>query len=313
MSERKWISDLKQATPVAEAARRTLNERLKVVHHYLDLALREPAQDMEYVHQLRVSTRRAGAALEIFEGCLSAKTYRRVRRRLRRLRRAAGAARDWDVFLLTLAARARRANRSSPGTDFLKGYALGQRHTAQQSLEAAGEEIAADFDRFLEQTLEGVQEPAPRHAPQALLDLARPMLARLLDELDQAAQQDLNNYDHLHQVRILGKRLRYAMEVFVSCFPPLFKGTLYPAVVEMQEILGRANDSRVASQRLAALREQLQVAWPTDWKRFQADVEGLLRYHQRRLPQERRHFVAWWQRWRGSEARAIFGTLVKSP
>jgi CHAD domain-containing protein len=312
MAEGKWISDLTQATPVATAARHSLKVRLKVVHHYLDLALREPEKDVEHVHQLRVASRRAAAVLEIFKACFSAKAHRRAGRQLRRLRRAAGAARDWDVFLLTLADRSWRVQKSSGG-DFLMGYALGQRHAAQQSLEAAGADLASDFDSFLDETLEAVQEPAGHHAPQTLVDLARPMLAGLLKELDQAGQRDLHDYEHLHQVRIVGKRLRYAMEVFAGCFPPLFKDTLYPAVEEMQEILGRANDSQVASQRLMELRETVRATWPADWKRFHAGVEGLLRYHQRTLPQERRRFLAWWQRWHESEARAIFGTLVKTP
>jgi CHAD domain-containing protein len=157
-----------------------------------------------------------------------------------------------------------------------------------------------------------VQEPACRRAPETLAELARPMLAGLLSELDQAVQQDLKNYEHLHQVRIVGKRLRYAMEVFVSCFPPLVKDTLYPQVEEMQEILGRANDSQVASRRLAELRERVCTAWPAEWKRIQPGLEGLLRYHLRRVPQERRRFVSWWQRWRESEAQAIFRTLIIS-
>jgi CHAD domain-containing protein len=52
-----------------------------------------------------------------------------------------------------------------------------------------------------------------------------------------------------HRVRILGKRLRYAMEIFADCFPPEFNEQYYPTVEEMQEILGRANDSHVACER----------------------------------------------------------------
>ena len=43
-------------------------------------------------------------------------------------------------------------------------------------------------------------------------------------------------------MRILGKRLRYAMEMFADCFGPAFREELYPAVEQMQEILGRANE-----------------------------------------------------------------------
>src|SRR5690348_512201 len=102
MPDGKWISDLKADTPVAEAARHVLFVRLQVVKDYLPRAALEPDHDIEYVHQLRVGSRRADAALRIFRACLPAKAHRKARRRLRKLRRAAGAARDWDVFLADL-------------------------------------------------------------------------------------------------------------------------------------------------------------------------------------------------------------------
>src|SRR5581483_5712878 len=100
--------------------------------------------------------------------------------------------------------------------------------------------------------------PGPDHGARILLDLARPQLAGLVHELDRAAAGDLKDYAVLHQVRIAGKRLRYAMEVFGDCFPPMFRDELYPAVEEMQEVLGLANDSHVASGNLSELRERLR-------------------------------------------------------
>src|SRR2546429_359792 len=98
MANGKWIKGLKAQTPLAEAARRVLEVRLGVVRTRLLLAVREPDKDPEHVHQLRVGTRRAGAAVEIFEPCLRGKCYRRARKALKKLRRAAAAARDCDVF-----------------------------------------------------------------------------------------------------------------------------------------------------------------------------------------------------------------------
>src|SRR5690349_7794695 len=99
MADGKWITDLRADTPLPEAAQRVLAVRLEVVGHYLPRAVQEPDRDPEFVHQLRVGTRRADAALRIFRPCLPRKVYKKARRRLRELRRAAGAVRDWDVFL----------------------------------------------------------------------------------------------------------------------------------------------------------------------------------------------------------------------
>ena len=84
---------------------------------------------------------------------------------------------------------------------------------------------------------------------------------------------------------------------------------LYPRVEEMQEILGRANDSHVAEARLTDLRQHLRRGWPTEWKRVQSGVESLLRFHQRRLPQERKRFLHWWEEWRTTGAPTLSALL----
>src|SRR5262245_42951131 len=110
MAEGKWLQGLRPDMHQAHAAREVLTARLEVVRHYLPRARTESEQDSEHVHQLRVATRRADAALRIFRSCLAGRTYRAARGRLRAIRRAAGAARDWDVFLLALKERQREAS-----------------------------------------------------------------------------------------------------------------------------------------------------------------------------------------------------------
>jgi CHAD domain-containing protein len=309
MSDGKWIENLTGDMPVAEAARRVLAIRLGVVRDRLAPALHEAERDTEHIHQLRVGTRRARAALDIFADALPAKVHRKASKRLRRLRRAAGAARDWDVFLDMLSARAAGApERQRPGLDFLMGYASGQRTLAQQALHEAAAHPGLDAVRLVEDTVAAVRESDTGH----LIDLARPLLTQLVRDLEQAGAGDLHQYEHLHQVRILGKRLRYAMEIFEGCFAADFREEYYPAVEEMQEILGTANDSYVASRRLAAIREGLRASRPDLWKRCGPGLDALWRYHQRRLPQQRVKFAAWWQRWQESGAEAAFAHLLKS-
>jgi CHAD domain-containing protein len=309
MAGGKWIEDLHADTPLGDAARHVLTVRLEVVRDYLPKALHEPDKDPEHVHQLRVGTRRAGAALRIFKACLPDKAHKKARKRLRRVRRAAGEARDWDVFLMTLAGWPLRSEKQRAGFDFLAGYAVGQRLAAQAHLEEVGAGEPFDFDRLLAETVAAVQPPADGDLV-TLADLARPRLADLLRELDQAADRDLEDYANLHQVRIAGKRLRYAMEVFADCFADRFREELYPAVEEMQEILGRANDSHVAGQRLEGLRDKLRASRSADWKRFRPGVDALVRYHRQRLPKERQRFLAWWQRWRKSGSEDLLSGLI---
>src|SRR5579872_1367848 len=297
MADGKWLNDVTADTPLPDAARHALKARLHVVRDYLPLAATaDIPRDPEHVHQLRVGTRRAGAALRIFACCLPNKVAKQARRRLKRLRRAAGDARDWDVYALHLRQLlTAKPARERPGLDYLLGYASGQRNAAQARLLDEAQADGEHFNAFINQALDAVH--SPNHGAGSLLSLAGPLLEDLLQDLQQKANGNLTDYTHLHQVRIAGKRLRYAMELFAACFEEAFKEALYPQVEEMQEILGRANDSHVAAQRLEAIRAHGQKAFGAVWKTLQPGVTALLLTHRRQLPRERRAFLAWWGKW----------------
>jgi CHAD domain-containing protein len=296
MIDGKWIDHLRADMPMTEAARQVLSTRLAVVAEYLPLAKRGEAGDPENVHQLRVATRRADAAVRIFRLCLRKKVYRATRERLRTIRRAAGAARDWDVFLSELRERLARARApGKAGLDFLVGFALGQRHAAEQALAGIEEDQDRPFAQFVSDLLGEIDLPS-REDRAGLGELARTLMPALLARLERAASEDLSDYARLHQVRIAGKRLRYAMEVLVDCFAAPFRDDVYPQVELMQDVLGLANDSHVACQRLWQLREDLRN-YPDTWGRVGKGIEGLLRFHQDRLVKQRKLFLEWWADW----------------
>jgi CHAD domain-containing protein len=312
MSSPKWISSLTPSTPVEDAARRVLMARLEFIRDYLPLAVHESAKDPEYVHQLRVGTRRGGAALDMFSVCLPDKIYRGAKKRLRRLRRSAGAARDWDVFLDALASwLPKQPARQRPGVICLIGYASAQRFAAQTDLETNGAEYPFSFERFLAETLAAVERPRNSDG-RRLIDLGRPLLRELVRELEEATTRDLDDYEHLHEVRIIGKRLRYAMEIFADCFPPVFRDIIYPKVEEMQEILGNANDSHVAQTRLLALRSRLEAMLPQEWPRLRPGIDGLLDHHQKRQHQSQEQFMEFWTAWRQSGGESAMVSLLNA-
>jgi CHAD domain-containing protein len=310
MADDKWIIGLRGDMPVAEAARRVLTVRLGVVLERLPSALARADEDVEHVHQLRVGTRRAGAALRIFAAFLAPSLHRKTRRTLRAIRRAAGAARDWDVFLDMLNTRSQRADaKGLPGLDVLLGFGHGQRVFAQQHLRDATEGRAEKLARRIAQIGEVADDAVPA---QTLRELAVPMLTQLVGEFEEAARGDLRPYEALHQVRILGKQLRYAMELFESCFASAFRDEIYPCVVDMQDILGRANDSHVALLRLDALRARLEHSQPAQWPRYRPAFDRLQLYHRRRLPEQRRLFARWWTAWQSSGHAAQLAHLLRT-
>src|SRR4051812_8668759 len=98
----KWIEGIDAAAPVEEAARKSLEPRLSAVAGSLPLAAHLAEHDVEYVHRLRVATRRAGAALKLYEELLPRRPARWMKKRLRKIRQAAGDARDLDVLAYRL-------------------------------------------------------------------------------------------------------------------------------------------------------------------------------------------------------------------
>jgi CHAD domain-containing protein len=309
MADGKWIEDLAPDMLVSDAARHVLALRLEAVQLAIAQVLED--DDIESVHQLRVATRRGNAVLRIFAACLPSKALKNVRKHLRRVRRSAGEARDWDVLMLDMKEWSNRGrSREQAGMDFLLGYAVARRVDAQHDMEASLPAETEAIQGLLPMLLASVAQP---EGIETLLDLARPTLTELLKKLEAAVSGDLEDYRHLHEVRIAGKRLRYAMEVFAPCFGPTFRYEVYPDVEEVQEILGRANDSAVALERLLNLGHEARNRAFGDWKRLRAAIEGLRRYHQRRLPRERKRFQDWWRRWHASGGKDSLLELLGVP
>ncbi|MFO0849182.1 MAG: CHAD domain-containing protein [Gemmataceae bacterium] len=307
MSDGKWITGLGPGTPADAAARTVLAVRLPaVVPHLAPAAAGHP--DPEHVHQLRVAARRANAAVAVFRGLLPEKAARRAKKVLRSVRRAAGDARDWDVFLLALNA-AKRTARSHPGLDYLAGYAAGRRAAAQADLAALPSERAAALGELVE-TLPAQARPDPDHPGDTFGALARRVLGELFDDFTGRLAVAGSDPSALHQLRIAGKKLRYAMEVFSDCFHPAFRGELYPAVEDLQEALGRVQDGHVAAERLAAILARLPDLVPDRAAAIGFGVNVLLLGHERQSRDGEQAFQAWKQRWAGLMAAHPLATLV---
>jgi CHAD domain-containing protein len=300
MADGKWIEGLSPEMRVSEAAAVVLAARFEVVRHFLPLAVEKPYDDPEYVHQLRVGTRRAGAALRAFPDCLPRKHLRSAKQSLRTIRRAAGDARDWDVFLLALpTSKALSGASGRPALDYLAGYAMGERTAAQARL---AEAAAANGPTFVEESLALpglVHEPKRDNPPANFADLASDQLGTLLAAFNEAVEANPTQPAALHRLRILGKRLRYALEIFADCFPPAFKDTLYPAVERLQDLLGDIQDASVGTERLGKLRDRIKQSVPDEWPRLRKGFEGQIKALRAKIPAGRKAFQKWRKEWSG--------------
>ena len=294
MAEGKWIEGLTPDTPAVDAARAVLAARLGGVRHYLPLAAGEPGA-AENVHQLRVATRRAGAALRLFRPLVPAKSYKQLRGALRSIRAAAGHARDWDVFALGLdTSPALQKAPMGAARDFLATYALGCRAAAQHELDAAAaahnqplEEVG---DRLLDALKPGDGEPFATVAEETMGDLSA-RFALLLDGDPTAAEE-------LHALRIQGKQLRYAMELFADCYAPPFCDALYPAVEALQGHLGDIQDGEVGLARLTVTLADLKRLRPAAFKLVGPAVSKLRGEIAARAAAGKKGYRAWVKPWK---------------
>ncbi len=245
----KWIDGLAPDNSVGDAAQLSLEARLSAVTYWLPLAATYADRDIEYVHRLRVSTRRAAAALELYRNLLPKRPARWLKKRLQKIRRAAGTARDLDVLAERL-----REQLGERGEALLADVAE-RREAAQPAIIAARDHACCE-DRVrhkIATLLEGLAsggktKRAKRQQP--FRDWASRQLHATAEQFFAAMPADDSDLAALHQFRIQGKALRYAMELLAPAFGPEMRKDYYPLVEELQERLGRVNDHVSGSERL---------------------------------------------------------------
>jgi len=294
----KWITGLSPGTTVADAARLVLAARLCAVDVSALLAA-EAVTDPEAVHQLRVATRRARAALAVFADYVPRKATRRARKTLRKLRRAAGAVRDLDVLFAAINELSSRGAASDPaGGSFLSGYLFARQSAEREQLARTLRRVldGKSLDRLLKVTtrVRGGDEVALASRATAALD---EILTRFTVALDDTAADD-----RLHQVRIVGKELRYALELFVDCYDVSVRDEVYSAVEKLQDILGDANDARQAMRLIEGLKDELTATRPDLDRQFGRHFKALAAALNKRLAEQRKKLDRWQKQWPGLRA-----------
>ena len=242
----KWIKGLYPDTPCWIAVQRVLRKRLRAVDRLIQPAANNYAEDPEFVHQLRVAARRAGAALLAFRPFLRKKACNKLRRRVAAVRRAAGIARQLDVQAMILRRELERAEGSQRAAyETLIARLAVERDTAQAAIaRSAGKHRALSSRKAMSRALRrGARaSEADSSRPYTLSLLAASHVPTVLEAVQAWRQQDLSDPAALHELRVAAKKLRYSLELFIACFPQRMIDESYPGVVDLLELLGEIND-----------------------------------------------------------------------
>ncbi|MBX9792273.1 MAG: CHAD domain-containing protein [Pirellulales bacterium] len=283
----KWIDDVRPDQPVSELARRALDLRLSSVWHYLPLASQLAAEEIEHVHQLRVSTRRAAATVRLFRDLLPKRRRRWLAKQLRRIRRAAAEARDFDVLEERLPHWAGDTESEEIRDELKKVHDC--RLSAQGPIVEVHRRLRRkDFPGHVAELVKRTRWRDERSSEPTVAVAARERLHPFVEDFFATAGTDPPDAASLHRLRIRGKRLRYAMEVLGGSFDRSFRELLYPQIEELQERLGDINDRAAAIERFER--------WSADRQsnRRQRRLRHLLEKQQATFEQSRQEFLGWW-------------------
>jgi CHAD domain-containing protein len=216
----------------------------------------------EGVHQMRVAMRRLRSLLRVFRPACDGAALRQFDASLREMAKVLGPARDWDVWLGGLGAEIAEALPEDPRIAALLRAARQKRESAYETLRPVLEGPAL---RHLAWTAVALAATRPwreevHHHSQAerrtqpLAAFAAKVLDKRWKRLTSAGRDIAKLPDpEFHALRIEGKRMRYAGELFAPLWNRKRAKRFLGCLAEVQDAFGLANDAAVARELMAAL------------------------------------------------------------
>jgi CHAD domain-containing protein len=292
------------ALPAGVIAAARLKARLTAVWREIGEA-GDPLADPEAVHRLRVATRRSLAALTAFAPLLPTGKRQRFGQRLRQIRKAAGEARDLDVLIDRLRQQWPDTTAISPAStstekliELLTEHQIGSRGPIR---DCQAELVAWGWPARQEQLLKAIATTGrPRYGR-----FARKRL-QLVGRKFFTTAGPFRKASQLHQFRILGKRLRYSLDLFTDALSPQPRDRCLKRLKQMQEALGDFTDHAAAADRFTRLTRE-----PLDAATLEL-VDSLRREEHQLARLARRRFDIWWTNGRRKTLKRLFRRAVKS-
>jgi CHAD domain-containing protein len=265
--------------------------------------------DTEFLHDLRVSIRRARSVLRELRHVHDPRDRAHLRDELKWAQALTGPVRDLDVQLLewdqlVAPLQSERAAELEPLRTLLR------RRRARELTRLRRGLRGARFTNALA-ALHALATAAPNAAeerPNAALPIDALAGARIR-KVYRRIVRDGGRIDEdsppeaLHELRKRGKELRYLLELFGSPFPRKVVKPMVSTLRDLQEVLGRFQDRAVQTELLRDVREQLaaEPGGPAALLALGPALEALLADQQA----AREQFVERFARFAGSEQKAL--------
>jgi CHAD domain-containing protein len=259
--------ELARGTRTDAAAAEVLTRLLEIAEVNVPGTLHD--LDTEFLHDLRVSIRRARSVLRELKRVHDPAERSKLRDELKWAQQLTGPVRDLDVQLLEWGDLvALLPPERAPELEPLRALLAARRARELTKLKRGlrGKRFADTLDAW-----RALASAAPATEAQAeeRPDAARPIEAVAGERIrkvfrrmvrDGSAIDDASPPESLHDLRKRGKELRYLLELFGSPFPKSVVKPTISTLKDLQGVLGRFQDRAVQIELLAEIRDELAAA-----------------------------------------------------
>lgn len=213
--------------------------------------VRDDHPDTEYIHQMRVATRRLRTVLSMARRREDHALTAHLLAETGWLGRALGPARDWDVLVEETLPACAAAHGAPSGYLRLLADAAEARRRARAAAVAA---VASPrYGELVIDLLAWLELPPPPGRKGAAASAREQLERRHRSVLRLGQPEVLVNDEARHRLRLACKKLRYAAESLAPAFGPRAGSRYITALSQMQKSLGGLNDAAVAGVRLDSL------------------------------------------------------------
>jgi len=244
--------------PLKECARLIIITKFREAFSYQDLV--RTSEDIEVIHNMRVSLRRLWAAMTTFSHYFNQKKFFRLSQKTRTLARKLGKVRDLDV-LIELLEKHSKYLEEKPSTILTISYLVSQWQSERlkdrgklfKYLEKlANKEFERKFLAFFDSTTQNKYKETKKAKNEKKI-----FLDTLKNFYRHAPKENFSS-ESLHQLRIAAKKLRYSLEFYEICFNHLLTNYL-KILKEIQELLGDLHDCDVMIDLLRKYLKKITI------------------------------------------------------
>jgi putative phosphoesterase len=285
----------------------TLSNLLKVLENQMEGV--QKSNDIEYIHKMRVASRRIRAALPLFVNCFPKKSYKKWLKEIKGVTGILGSARDTDVQIAFVNKYLDDLNNEKIkiGVEVLLSKHIERRVKTQPEINNKLDQLRTSHE--IENIRDYCQQVKQRsNAINASIDTpstytkAHTYISEKLGDflvMEDCVHHENDIVNH-HRMRIRAKWLRYTMEIFSSKYDEKLKE--YISVMKhFQDLLGEMHDYDVwinfIPKFIADIKVELASRIETNEKIPEIE-NGLLRFRQDIQEMRRskyKEFVSFWE------------------